>query len=143
MSFSFGIMVHQHTTLKMLQTFMAAVDALAIPPPLYEIIVAGDWQQQPDGFNATETLGHFLHVCGACEFSDKIRAIFEMANHEFVWVSHDYVVPLPSFHSGMRSFGRGAFWLVPGVFQDFRGREYDESVLRGRIFTSRTPERSV
>jgi hypothetical protein len=37
-----------------------------------------------------------------------------MANHEFVWVSHDYVTPLPSFYAGMRSFGRGASWLVPG-----------------------------
>jgi hypothetical protein len=82
-------------------------------------------------------------VCGACEFSDKIRAIFERANHEFVWVSHDYVIPLPSFYAGMRSFGRGADWLVPGVFQDFRGREYDENVLRGRLFTSMAPEHSI
>ncbi len=101
----------------MLQTFMSAVDALDISPTHYEIIVAGDWQQQPDGFNASEALGAFLHVCGACEFSDKIRAIFEIANHEFVWVSHDYVISLPSFYAGMRSFGRRADWLVPGVFQ--------------------------
>jgi hypothetical protein len=47
-----------------------------------------------------------LHDFVQC--SDKIRAIFEMANHEFVWVSHDYVIPMPSFSAGMRSFGRGA-----------------------------------
>jgi hypothetical protein len=45
--------------------------------------------------------------------------------------------------TAMRSFGRGAAWVVPGVFYDFEWREYDESVMRGRLFTSRSPERSI
>lgn len=136
MTFSFGIMVHQHTTISMLRNFISTVNALGIPPPQYEIIVAGDWQQKPEDFSLLRTLGPFVHVCGDCEFTDKIRTIFEVANHEFVWVSHDYILPLPTFYDAMRSFGRGAPWMVPGILLDFNGREIDEFVLRGRLWTS-------
>jgi len=139
MSFTFGIMVYNLTPASQLRMFIRAVRALSIPTSHYEIIVAGASQQQPDEIVAAEddALGDLVYLCATCEFSDKIRAIFEAAAHEFVWVSHDYVLPLPNFYHGMRSFGRGAPWLVPGVFLDLNGREVDESAMRGRLFSSK------
>lgn len=136
-------MVHEHTTLTMLRNFFTAVDSLGIPPLQYEIIVAGDWQNTSEAFDSDPPRAPVVYVCGDCKFSDKIRAIFEVAVHEFVWVSHDYVIPLPSFYNAMRSFGRSAPWFVPGIFHDLNGQEMDEMVVRGRLLTSRSPERSL
>ncbi len=143
MSFTFGIMVHHQTLALQLRTFILAVRSLSIPASQYEIIIAGAMQLEANDHDFYDAQGDLVFVCSACEFSDKIRAIFETAAHEYVWVSHDYVIPLPSFYRGMRAFGRGAQWLAPGTFMDQHGREIEESVMRVRLFSSKDYLRGV
>jgi hypothetical protein len=127
---------------KNLRVFIDAVRALRIPAAHYEIVVAGPWPEHFEtNFSAEDDgMDDIVQVCSACEFSDKLRAIFEVAVHELVWVSHDYIIPARNFYIGMRSFGRGASWIAPGAFFDMNGLEI---VLRGRLFSSRDQIRAV
>lgn len=145
---TFGVMTHrnpnEYQQAQNLRLFIDAVRALSIPAVHYEIVVAGPWPQNFEAnFSAEDGLDDIVHVCAACEFSDKIRSIFEVAAHEFVWVSHDYIIPSPNFYIGMRSFGRSASWIAPGAFFDMNGLEIDDTVLRGRLFSSRDYTRAV